>query len=80
MPVLTATYWRPSTAYVTGKPDTDEPRLISQRISPVSSSKARKRPLTSPPKTSPPPVATSDIVAARWSCRQTVAPVSAEIA
>ena len=41
---------------------TAEPRLISQSTSPVSSSKARKRPLTSPPNTSPPPVATSDIV------------------
>ena len=36
VPVLTATYWRPSTAKVIGKPVTGEPRLISHSTSPVS--------------------------------------------
>jgi len=36
--------------------------------------------LESPPKTNPPPVATSDIVNASWEWVHTVSPVSAEIA
>ena len=54
--------------------------MISHRTSPVSWSKARKRPAASPPKTRPPPVATSDRVAARCSWTQSVSPVSAEMA
>ena len=41
---------------------------------------ARKRPLRSPPNTRPPPVATSEVVAARCSYFQMSAPVSGEIA
>ena len=63
-----------------GNPVTADPRLISHSTAPVSWSKARNRPLTSPPKTSPPPVVTSDIVAARCSWSHSVAPVSAEMA
>ena len=35
-PVLTAMYCRPSTAKLIGKPETRDPRLISQSTSPVS--------------------------------------------
>ena len=35
-PVLTAMYCRPSTAKLIGKPETGDPRLISQSTSPVS--------------------------------------------
>ena len=59
-PVVTATYCLPPTANVTGKPLTGAPRLISHSTLPVLSSNALKRPLASPPKTRPPPVATSD--------------------
>ena len=54
VPVLTATYCVPSTAYVIGKPVTPEPRLISQRTSPVSWSNALNRPLVSAAKDEPP--------------------------
>ena len=78
--MLTATYCRPSTANVIGNPVIGEPRLTSHSTSPVSASRARKRPLRSPPNTSPPPVATSDVVAARCSYFHRSSPVSGEIA
>src|SRR5256885_3950555 len=46
--------------------------------SPVLSSNARKRPLSSPPNTSPPPVATRDKVPARCSYFHMAWPVSTE--
>ena len=53
--------------------------MISHNTSPVSWSNARNRPFTSPPNTSPPPVATSNMVAERCEWNQRVSPVSAEI-
>ena len=80
LPVLTATYCRPSTANVIGNPVIGEPRFTSHNTSPVSASRARNRPLRSPPNTSPPPVATSEVVAARCSYFQASSPVSGEMA
>src|SRR5829696_8491544 len=67
LPVVTATYCLPPTPNTTGKPLTGAPRFCSQRILPLRSSKARKRPLASPPRTSPPAVATSESMPARCS-------------
>src|SRR5687767_12662204 len=63
-----------------GYPVTAEPRLTSHNTLPVSWSNARKRPLASPPNSSLPPVATSDVVAARCSYFHTVRPVSTDTA
>ena len=79
-PVVTATYCLPSTANDTGKPLTGAPRFVSQSTLPVVSSNAWKLPATSPPNTSPPPVAASDITPVRCSCFHSVVPFSAEIA
>ena len=80
VPVVTATYCFPPTANEIGYPLTGEPRFVSHRTLPVLSSKARKRPLSSPPKMRPPPVATNESVPARCSYFHAVRPVSTEIA
>src|SRR5437868_6789602 len=79
-PVVTATYCFPPTVNVMGYPLTGDPRFISQSTLPVLSSYALNRPFASPPKISPPPVATSDMAPARSSCFHMVWPVSADIA
>src|SRR5678815_591679 len=79
-PVVTATYCLPPTAKEIGNPLTGELRFVSHKTLPVLSSNARKFPASSPPKISPPPVATTERVPARCSYFQAVWPVSTETA
>src|SRR5262245_27483596 len=56
-PAITATYWRPFTAYVIVLDETGAATTVSHRIFPVSASKARNRRFRSPKKITSPAVA-----------------------